>query len=96
MGKFSFFLANIFACFLRNRKLKSTVCAAGELQAYFISNPAMQHVVYIPKRETEGTIFLPVHRHFISSACSQVPLIVDNSRKSLENPKLLCSLVHLL
>lgn len=96
MGKFSFLLANVFACSLRNRMLKSTVCAAGELRAYFIPNPAMQHVVYIPKRETEGTIFLPVHRHFISSACSQLPLIVDNSRKSLENPKLFCSLIHLL
>jgi len=61
MGKRSFFLAHIFACSLRNRTLKSTVCAAGELEAYFISNPAMQRVVYIPKRETEGTIFLPAH-----------------------------------
>lgn len=96
MGKFSVFLANIFACSLRNRMRKSTVCAAGELQAHFVPNPAMQRVVYILKRETESTIFLPVHRHFISSACSQLPLIVDNSRKRLENPKLLCSLVHLL
>lgn len=96
MGKFSFFLANIFACSLRNRKLKSTVCAAGELQDYFISKPTMLHVVYIPKRETEGTIFLPVHRHSISSACSQLPPIVDNAWKSLANPKLLHSLIHLL
>lgn len=76
--------------------LEGLVCAAGELRAHFISNPALQRVVYTSKRETEGTIFLPARQHFISSACSQLPWIVDNSQKSLESSKLICSPVHLL
>lgn len=75
--------------------LEGPVCAAGELRACFIFNPALQRVVYASKRETGGTIFLPAHQHFISSACSQLSRIVDNSQKSLENAKLICSLVHL-